>query len=178
MLFNMTVDEKTQRGEHFERAHREHGLPVTMQRLAVFEDILEREDHPTADQVFQSVCRKLPQISRMTVYRILATFVSLGLVTRICHPGSVARFDPKLSEHHHLVCRECGCIIDLDATKVKNVSWPEVGQYGFQIEDYQIHFRGRCSRCQRATNEADAIARLAGAESRKPQMKRKSKSKE
>ena len=50
----------------------------------------------------------LPQISRMTVHRILGTFVSLGLLSKTCHPGSSARFDPKLHQHHHLVCLDCG----------------------------------------------------------------------
>lgn len=153
----MTLAEKQQRTERFETAHRESGLPVTIQRRAVFEAILDRRDHPTADQVFHAVHPRLPQISRMTVYRILGTLVSLGLLSKTCHPGSSARFDPKLHQHHHLVCLDCGDIIDVEDARLNKLPWPDVGRHGFQIEDYHINFRGRCARCRQS-----AKARLAG----------------
>ena len=145
----MTSAEKQRRIERFETAHRESGLPVTMQRRAVFEAILDRRDHPTADQVFQAVHPRLPQLSRMTVYRILGTLVSLGLLSKTCHPGSSVRFDPKLDQHHHLVCLDCGDIIDLEDARLNKLPWPDVGRQGFQIEDYHIHFRGQCTRCRK-----------------------------
>src|SRR5664279_5833386 len=132
----MTPAEKQRRIELFETAHRQSGLPVTMQRRAVFEAILERRDHPTADQVFHVVHPRLPQLSRMTVYRILATLVSLGLLSKTCHPGSSARFDPKLHQHHHLICLVCGRIIDVEDPRLNHVPWPKVTPRGFQIEDY------------------------------------------
>ena len=110
----MSPADKQQRLDQFFAAHREGGLPVTIQRRAVFEAILERQDHPTAEQVYRAVRQDLPQISRMTVHRILGTFVSLGLVAKTCHPGSAARFDPKIHQHHHLVCLDCGAIIDVE----------------------------------------------------------------
>ena len=130
----MTPAEKQRRIEFFETAHRRSGLPVTVQRRAVFEAILERRDHPAADQVFHAVHPRLPQLSRMTVYRILATLVSLGLLSKTCHPGSSARFDPKLHQHHHLVCLDCGDIIDLEDARLNKLPWPDVGHHGFQIE--------------------------------------------
>jgi Fur family peroxide stress response transcriptional regulator len=144
----MTPAEKQRRIERFETAHHESGLPVTMQRRAVFEAILDRRDHPTADQVFQVLHPRLPQLSRMTVYRILGTLVPLGLVSKTCHPGSSARFDPTLHQHHHLVCLECGDIIDLEDARLNKLPWPDVSRCGFQIEDYHINFRGRCARCR------------------------------
>ena len=144
----MSPAEKKQRMERFFAAHRENGLPVTTQRRAVFEGILDRTDHPTAEQLFRAVRGDLPQISRMTIHRILGTFVSLGLVAKTCHPGSVARFDPKLHQHHHLVCLNCGHIIDLEDPRLNHIPWPKVNPREFQIEDYNIHFRGRCARCR------------------------------
>jgi Fur family peroxide stress response transcriptional regulator len=129
-------------------AHRESGLPVTIQRRAVFEAILGRQDHPTAELVYRAVREKLPQISRMTVHRILGTFASLGLVAKTCHPGSAARFDPNLRQHHHLVCLDCGRIIDVEDARLNNLPWPEVPPGDFEIQDYHIHFRGRCARCR------------------------------
>jgi Fur family peroxide stress response transcriptional regulator len=144
----MSPDDKPQRLARFVAAHRESGMPVTIQRRAVFEAILDRQDHPTAEQVYRAVHPDLPQISRMTVHRILATFVSLGLVAKICHPGSAARFDPKIHQHHHLVCLDCGGIIDVEDPRLNNLPRPQVNPRKFIIQDYHVHFRGRCGRCQ------------------------------
>ena len=138
---------KRQRMDRFFTAHRESGLPVTTQRRAVFEAILDRSDHPTAEQLYRSVRGQLPQISRMTVHRILNTFVSLGLVAKSCHPGSAARFDPRLHQHHHLVCLDCGRIIDIEDPRLNRLPRPKVSPDEFLIQDYQVHFRGRCSTC-------------------------------
>lgn len=138
------------RMDRFFAAHRESGLAVTTQRQAVFEAILGRSDHPTAEQLYRKVQRKVPQISRMTVHRILGTLVSLGLVAKTCHPGSAARFDPKLSQHHHLVCLDCGRIMDVEDPRLNELPWPHVANEQFQIEDYHVHFRGYCARCRRA----------------------------
>jgi Fur family peroxide stress response transcriptional regulator len=144
----MSPADKKQRMDRFFAAHRGSGLPVTTQRRAVFEAILGRTDHPTAEQLYRVVCGQLPQISRMTVHRILGTFVSLGLVARTCHPGSAARFDPKLRQHHHLVCLDCGRIVDVEDSRLNHIPWPDVKSRGFQIQDYNVHFRGRCVRCR------------------------------
>lgn len=144
----MSPSDKQQRLDRFIAAHREKGLPITNQRRSVFEAVLGRDDHPTTEQVYRAVRVGLPQISRMTVHRILGTFVSLGLLSKTCHPGSSARFDPKLHQHHHLVCLDCGEIFDFEDPRLNQLPWPDVARPGFQIEDYHIHFRGRCARCR------------------------------
>ena len=53
-----------------------------------------------------------------------------------------------LHQHHHLVCLDCGDIIDLEDARLNKLPWPDVGRHGFQIEDYHINFRGRCARCR------------------------------
>lgn len=165
----MSLPEKQHRIDRFFAAHRECGLPVTMQRRAVFEAILGRRDHPTAEQLYRVVRRDVPQISRMTVHRILGTFVSLGLVAKTCHPGSAARFDPELRQHHHLVCLDCGRIMDVEDLRLNHLPRPKVNPREFQIEDYHVHFRGRCARCcrkpragQRRPNARGALAGTDG----------------
>ena len=144
----MSGPSKQHRIEQFERLCRERGLPMTTQRRTVFEMILEREDHPTADQIYDQVRRQIHTISRTSVYRILETLVELGLITRICHPGSAARFDPKTQRHDHLICLRCEEIIDLEEKKRSEVVWPDVRRYGFEIRDHHIHFRGLCAACR------------------------------
>ena len=152
----MSLAGKQQRMDRFFAAHRESGLPVTTQRRAVFEAILDRTDHPTAEQLYREVRGQLPQISRMTVHRILGAFVSLGLVAKTCHPGSAARFDPRVSQHHHLVCLDCGRILDVEDPRLNRLPWPEVDPQEFQIQDCLVHFRGRCARCRQNTDARDA----------------------
>ena len=142
--------------DRFFAAHRESSLPVTTQRRVVFEAILDRNDHPTAEQLYREVRAELPQISRMTVHRILGTFVSLGLVAKTCHPGSAARFDPKVGQHHHLVCLDCGRIMDVEDPRLNRLPWPVINPHEFQIEDYHVHFRGRCARCSRSSRTRKA----------------------
>src|SRR5690349_18355884 len=114
------------RMNEFDRICRERGLPLTMQRRAVFESVLERHDHPSADQIYDAIKLKMPSLSRTTVYRILDTLVQTGMVKRICHPGSAARFDPKVRQHHHLVCMRCQRILDIESPQLDAVPWPSV----------------------------------------------------
>jgi Fur family peroxide stress response transcriptional regulator len=141
--------------EELERACRARGLPVTVQRRAVFQAIIEHEDHPTADQIYEQIKTQVPGISRTTVYRILDTFVELGLVARICHHGSAARFDPKTCRHHHLVCSYCETIIDLEDDLAIQLKLPDVEAHGFEIDDYHVHFRGVCAACRRKRRGGD-----------------------
>ena len=117
---------------------RERGIPLTHQRRVIFDSIVDRRDHPTADQIYDSVREQLPQISRMTVYRVLDLFVDLGVISKVCHPGVAIRFDPTTEAHHHLICVRCSKLYDLDT-----------GRLGFEVQDYAIQFRGVCKECRR-----------------------------
>lgn len=144
----MPCQSKRQRVEQFEQWCRRHGLPMTMQRRVVLEAVLSRDDHPTADQILDEVRRRLPSISRTTVYRVLETLVGAGVIMRICHPGSAARFDPKIHQHHHLVCAHCESVVDLEDRRLHGVPWPDVRRFGFEITEYHIHYRGVCRHCR------------------------------
>lgn len=151
---------RRERIAEFERVCRARGLPITTQRKTVFALLIGRTDHPTADQVYDQVRGYISTISRTSVYRILDTLVELGLITKVCHPGSAARFDPKTARHHHLVCLYCERIIDLEEQRLDNLVWPDVRGHGFQIHDYHIHFQGICAECGRK-HEGGAPARRA-----------------
>lgn len=143
------TDHKARRMGEFDRVCKERGLPITVQRRAVFEAMLDREDHPAADDIYDAVRLAMPNLSRTSVYRTLETLVETGMVQKVCHPGSTARFDPKISRHHHLVCMKCEKIFDIESAKLDAVPWPNVRAQGFEIADYHIHFRGVCADCRR-----------------------------
>ncbi|HVO13533.1 MAG TPA: transcriptional repressor [Vicinamibacteria bacterium] len=132
---------------------RRRGLALTIQRRAVYQELARRPDHPTADQVYEALHRRLPGLSRATVYRGLETLVRQGFARKVHHTGAVARFDPVTERHHHLVCDECGHLVDLDDAAVPDIPLPARAG-GFRIRDYSVSFTGLCPACARsATHE-------------------------
>lgn len=130
------------------------GTPFTIQRRIVFEAIAQRNDHPTADQVHEAARRRIPNISRMTVYRVLEWLVEIGVITKVGHPGSAVRFEPNTERHHHLVCLRCNKLLDLEGYDADDLDIPEPIDAAFQVVDYSILFKGICSACARSVGKA------------------------
>jgi len=133
--------------ERLSAALRARGLACTVQRRAVFECLSAHDDHPTAEIVHAEVNARLGGISRPTVYRVLDTLAELGLVRRVEHPGSAARFDARTDHHNHLICVDCGAVADFECSHDDAVSLPNVAECGFEVHDFSVHFTGRCARC-------------------------------
>jgi Fur family peroxide stress response transcriptional regulator len=134
-----------------EQVLRQQGLSLTTQRRIILQEISERRDHPTAEQIYESVLGRLPGLSKATVYRVLDTLVQAGAVSKVFHPGAVARFDPTTARHHHLTCRQCGKLVDINASMINDISLSSVHVSGFKVTDYTINFTGICSRCQESS---------------------------
>ena len=143
--------------ERFASICREHGLSVTVQRRMILQAVLERADHPTADQVYELVKNRLPGLSRTTVYRVLETLVSYGVITKVCHPGAAVRFDPKVHRHHHLVCAHCHGIADYEDERLNELELPRIRPKGFEIQDFYIHFRGVCAACREKSEKVSKV---------------------
>jgi Fur family peroxide stress response transcriptional regulator len=133
----------------FEAVCKKHGLALTIQRRAIIESLASRLDHPTADQVYEEVADKIKGVSRTTVYRVLETFVSIGLAKKISNPESKARFDADTTRHHHLTCMNCGLVLDLVDSALNNVQVPAEFLENFEVMDYSITFTGICAACKR-----------------------------
>jgi len=131
----------------FEGLCKEQGIPLTMQRRIILESLAVRVDHPTADQVFEGVADRLPGLSRTTVYRVLETLVSLGIIHKASHLGSAARYDPNTQRHHHLTCLTCHKVMDLEEGMEVRIPLPRSVGKNFEVVDYSIHFRGHCADC-------------------------------
>jgi Fur family peroxide stress response transcriptional regulator len=134
--------------ENFEKLCREQGIPLTVQRRVILETLVDREDHPTADQVYEAVAGRLPGLSRATVYRVLETLVEVGVIHRASHLGAVARYDPNTERHHHLTCVKCHKVVDLEEKALAAVHLPS-GVQGFEIMDYSVHLKGYCPDCRK-----------------------------
>jgi Fe2+ or Zn2+ uptake regulation protein len=130
-----------------ERCGEKH-LPVTAQRRAVLEAVLELDNHPNAEQVHACVVRRMPEVNHTTVYRSLETLVKLGILTRLCHPGRVVRFDPRTRVHHHLICLQCDCVIDIEDDRLDELPIPDTSPHGFELQDHRVLMRGLCRLCR------------------------------
>ena len=145
----LSTAEKRRRVEGFRQRCRELDLVVTFHRQKVYESLLDRVDHPSADAVYERIREEVPQISRASVFRILDRLAEVGLIQRIMTPGSAARYDGNADPHCHLICRICGAIDDWDTDCIEQLDIPDNVPGHFQIEEVTVNFSGICSHCQK-----------------------------
>ena len=123
----------------------------TLQKGIVFDVFHEMNNHPSAGMVYEAVHEKYPEISKATVYRILADAAEEGSVLRLKLAGADDRYDVTLGTHYHAVCRKCGHVADvvtqLDAPKLLGKT---EGCENFLVEDMHMEFIGVCKKCRNA----------------------------
>jgi Fur family ferric uptake transcriptional regulator len=131
---------------------RQHGLQVTAQRLAVLRAIEERP-HVSADHVAEAVRAEIGTISRQAVYDSLAVLVDKGLLRRIQPAGSSARYEHRVGDnHHHLVCRACGAVVDIDCATGETPCLTAEHDHGYEIDEAEVIYWGRCPDCRATTS--------------------------
>jgi Fur family peroxide stress response transcriptional regulator len=146
-----TISTKEKRLELCEALCRKKGLLLTVQRRVILETLLEREDHPTVDDIFEVAKERIPGVSRTTVYRVLEALVDLGVARKTSHIDAVVRYDGNIDHHHHLVCIECDKVVDFDDRRLSKLRLPDVRRTGFELVDFSVHFEGLCPDCRRTT---------------------------
>lgn len=126
---------------------RDRGIQVTAQRLAVLRAV-EANPHTTADGVAEAVRSEIGTISRQSVYDTLGLLVGEGLVRRIQPPGSSALYETRVNDnHHHLVCRDCGRLADVDCAVGDTPCLTASDDLGFDIDEAEVVYWGRCPEC-------------------------------
>ena len=126
---------------------RERGIQVTAQRLAVLRAVA-REPHVTADRVADVVRGEIGAISLQSVYDALGVLVAEGLVRRIQPAGSPARFEDRVGDnHHHLICRVCGRLVDVDCATGAAPCLTAADDMGYEIDEAEVAYWGRCPEC-------------------------------
>jgi Fe2+ or Zn2+ uptake regulation protein len=128
-------------------ALRERGQRVTPQRLVVARVMEELSRHATAEVVFGEVSARMPGVSLPTVYATLELLEELGLVVRVATEGGAIVYDPRTDEHHHLVCRRCAAIADVDAKVQTAAAVAAARAVGFAPDSAQVVVRGLCADC-------------------------------
>ncbi len=126
---------------------REHGIQVTAQRLAVLRAVSARP-HCMADNVAEDVRAEIGAISRQAVYDALGILAEKGLIRRIQPAGSPALYEDRVGDnHHHLICRTCGKMVDVDCAVGDTPCLTAADASGYQIDEAEVIYWGACPEC-------------------------------
>ncbi len=132
-------------------AVRHAGLRVTTPRVEVLSEVNVGK-HVTADQISQAVRERMGTISTQAVYDVLGALTRAGLLRRIEPAGSPARYETRVGDnHHHVVCRSCGAITDVDCVVGEPPCLSPADASGFVIDEAEVTFWGLCPACQTNT---------------------------
>jgi Fur family ferric uptake transcriptional regulator len=130
---------------------RRHGLQVTAQRLAVLRAVSGRP-HSAADDIYTAVRAAIGAISQQAVYSSLAVLTDKGLLRRIQPAGSPARYEARVGDnHHHLVCRACGGMVDVDCAVGDTPCLTAADEAGYEVDEAEVIYWGRCPECVATT---------------------------
>ena len=133
--------------EDFEQMLRKAALRVTRPRLAVL-DAVHVNPHVDTDAIIVAVHQLSPDVSRQAVYNSLHTLADVGLVRRIQPAGSVARYESRVGDnHHHMVCRSCNVIVDVDCAMGEAPCLTPADDAGFRIDEAEVTYWGLCADC-------------------------------
>jgi Fur family transcriptional regulator, stress-responsive regulator len=138
------------RTEEAAAALRASGYRVTPQRLAVHDALRDLDRHVSADDVLEAVSERLSNVSLPTVYAALEALEEAGLVRRVAAGRGPALYDARAVEHHHLVCRRCGAVEDLDASVDLERVLGLATKQGFAPDDAEVVVHGLCACCRAA----------------------------
>jgi Fe2+ or Zn2+ uptake regulation protein len=136
---------------------RQNGLQVTAQRLSVLAAVARRP-HSTADEIEDLVRAEIGAVSRQAVYDALGTLTEKGLIRRIQPARSPARYESRVADnHHHLVCRVCGVMVDVDCAAGNAPCLQPTNTRGFVVDEAEVIYWGLCPDCQQRPQQASDV---------------------
>lgn len=123
---------------------KKNNLTVTPQRIMILKYLNTHNIHPTADEIFSSLKKNIPSLSKTTVYNALDALQKHEIIQAITISGSELRYDIPHVMHHHFYCKKCGKIVDIDIScpNVKKMS-----EYGHKVEEIHGYIKGICKEC-------------------------------
>ena len=131
----------------FERMLRQAALRVTRPRIAVLSAVHDHS-HADTDSIIRAVRENLGDVSHQAVYDVLRALTDAGLLRRIQPLGSVARYEARIADnHHHVVCRSCGAIADVDCAVGDAPCLTAADDSGYEIDEAEVIYWGRCPEC-------------------------------
>lgn len=132
---------------------REHGVNPTAQRSAVLAAVA-KNPHSSADEIAEHARTDLGSISRQSVYDALSLLVDSAILRRIQPIGSPALYETRVGDnHHHIICRECGVVVDVDCAVGFRPCLEAADDHGFEIDEADVAYWGRCPTCRTTTTK-------------------------
>lgn len=131
---------------------KDSGVRITPQRHAILEYLVVSESHPTADEIYKALEHKFPNMSVATVYNNLRVFKKTGLVKELTYGDSSSRFDFSTKQHYHIICTNCGKIVDFHYPGLDEVEALAAQVTGFTVDSHRLEVYGLCPDCQRKKN--------------------------
>ncbi|HYK71852.1 MAG TPA: peroxide-responsive transcriptional repressor PerR [Pseudoneobacillus sp.] len=126
---------------------KETGVRITPQRHAILEYLINSMSHPTADDIYKALEGKFPNMSVATVYNNLRVFREVGLVKELTYGDASSRFDYITSQHYHVICEDCGKIVDFHYPGLDEVEHLASHVTGFKIGHHRMEIYGACPDC-------------------------------
>lgn len=122
-------------------------MRLTTQRQIILEELLKVTSHPTANEVYDMVRKRLPRIGLGTVYRNLELMAETGMILKLEVGGTQKRFDATVQPHYHVRCLECGKVDDIDIPVHEDINAIAARACQYQILGHHIEFTGLCNDC-------------------------------
>jgi len=132
---------------------------MTRQRQIILEEIQKMRSHPTADEVYERVRKRLPKLSLGTVYRNLEILSQSGVIKKLEMTGSRRRFDGSFGNHYHVACVHCGKVEDISMDPVRGLEESVRSASGYRILGHSLKFLGVCPRCVKLLPGPNSLAR-------------------
>jgi len=123
-------------------------IRITPQRHAILEYLIEKDNHPTADEIYKDLVDRFPSMSVATVYNNLRLFIHLGLVKEMMYGDNSSRFDFSSTEHYHAICSSCGRIEDIYYPGLDDVEVVASTLTGYKVNSHRLEIYGLCPECQ------------------------------
>ncbi len=127
------------------------GVRITPQRHAILEYLISSKSHPTADEIYKSLASEFPNMSVATVYNNLRVFLGVNLIKELTFGDVSSRFDFVTHDHYHIICDECGKIVDFHHPGLEEVEYLASHVTGFKVNSHRLEVYGVCPTC--AANE-------------------------
>jgi Fe2+ or Zn2+ uptake regulation protein len=143
-------------GLEAERLLRDVGLRVTAPRRTVL-TVVHQHPHSSTETVIEAVRQQLPGVSHQAVYDVLRALTDVGLLRRLQPAGSVARYEARIGDnHHHVVCRVCGAIADVDCALGSAPCLTASDDAGFVVDQAEVVYWGRCPTCSASSPDTSS----------------------
>ncbi|GAB6927194.1 peroxide-responsive transcriptional repressor PerR [Paenibacillus sp. JCM 10914] len=124
------------------------GVRITPQRHAILTYLVESKSHPTADEIYRALEPNFPSMSVATVYNNLKMFIEASMVRELTYGDNSSRFDANVSDHHHVICEQCGKIEDFSYPSLEDVGVQAEKCTGFEVKGLRMELYGLCRSCK------------------------------